>query len=50
MSAGLSFGKAGSGFARLNFALDSAKMSEVIARLEIALKGMDIGQHKLGGI
>ena len=50
VSAGLSFGKAGSGFARLNFALDSAKMSEVIARLEIALKGMDIGQHKLGGI
>ena len=39
LSAGLSFGREGSGFTRLNFALDSAKMSDVIARLEKALKG-----------
>lgn len=38
LNAGLSFGREGSGFMRLNFALSSAKMSEVIKRLEIALE------------
>jgi cystathionine beta-lyase len=38
LNAGLSFGREGSGFMRLNFALSSAKMSEVIKRLEKALK------------
>ena len=38
LNAGLSFGREGSGFMRLNFALSSAKMSEVLKRLEHALK------------
>ena len=38
LNAGLSFGKEGSGFMRLNFALSCAKMSEVIIRLEKALQ------------
>jgi len=38
LNAGLSFGREGSGFMRLNFALSSAKMSEVIKRLSIALE------------
>jgi len=38
LNAGISFGREGSGFMRLNFAVSSAKMSEVIMRLESALK------------
>jgi len=38
LNAGISFGKAGSGFMRLNFALDSDKMSKIIRQLESALK------------
>ena len=38
LSAGLSFGKAGSGFMRLNFAVSSAKMMQIIVQLEDALK------------
>ena len=37
LNAGLSFGREGSGFMRLNFALSSAKMSEVIELLDRAL-------------
>ena len=36
LSSGVSFGRAGSGFMRLNFALSHAKMLEVIALLEVA--------------
>ncbi|WP_428739899.1 PatB family C-S lyase [Sulfurimonas sp.] len=38
LSAGLSFGKAGRGFMRLNFAVSSAKMMQIISQLQIALK------------
>ena len=38
LNAGISFGREGSGYMRLNFALSRAKMSEVILRLEKALK------------
>jgi cysteine-S-conjugate beta-lyase len=38
LNAGLSFGREGSGFMRLNFALSSAKMSEVVEQLDSALK------------
>ena len=38
LNAGLSFGREGSGFMRLNFAIDSAKMSIVIKQLHKALK------------
>ena len=38
LNAGLSFGREGSGFMRLNFALSSAKMLQVIKRLELALR------------
>ena len=38
LNAGLAFGREGSGFMRLNFALSSAKMLEVIEMLEKALK------------
>jgi len=38
LNAGLSFGREGSGFMRLNFAVSSAKMSEVIKRLTLALE------------
>jgi cystathionine beta-lyase len=38
LSAGISFGREGSGFMRLNFALSSAKMSQLINKLENALK------------
>lgn len=38
LNAGLSFGREGSGFMRLNFALSSAKMSDMIRQLESALK------------
>ena len=42
LNAGVSFGREGSGFMRLNFALSSAKMSQIIKRLEKALKGFKI--------
>ena len=38
LNPGLSFGREGSGFMRLNFALSSAKMLELIQRLENALE------------
>ena len=38
LNAGLAFGREGSGFMRLNFALSSAKMSEVLERLDKALQ------------
>ncbi len=38
LNAGISFSKEGSGFMRLNFAVSSAKMLEVIQRLEKALR------------
>ncbi|QOY55082.1 putative C-S lyase [Candidatus Sulfurimonas marisnigri] len=38
LNAGLSFGREGSGFMRLNFALSCAKMSQVIDKLEYALE------------
>ena len=45
LNAGLSFGKEGSGFMRLNFAVSSAKMSQIINRLEKALKGLELGKN-----
>lgn len=41
LNAGISFGREGSGFMRLNFALSCARMSEVILRLENGLKNRD---------
>ncbi len=38
LSAGVSFGREGSGFMRLNFAVSSAKMSQVIEKLHNALQ------------
>ncbi len=38
LNAGISFGKEGSGFMRLNFAVSSAKMSKIIMLLESALE------------
>ncbi|WP_434636623.1 pyridoxal phosphate-dependent aminotransferase [Sulfurimonas sp. NW7] len=38
LNPGISFGREGSGFMRLNFALSSAKMAEVVQRLENALR------------
>lgn len=38
LNAGISFGREGSGFMRLNFAVSSSKMSEIVKRLENALK------------
>lgn len=38
LNAGISFGREGSGFMRLNFALSRAKMSTVVERLDIALQ------------
>lgn len=38
LNAGISFGREGSGFMRLNFAVSSDKMSKVITRLENGLK------------
>ena len=38
LNAGISFGREGSGFMRLNFAISCAKMSEVIKRLDNSLK------------
>ncbi|OHE15552.1 MAG: hypothetical protein A2525_01565 [Sulfurimonas sp. RIFOXYD12_FULL_36_11] len=37
LSAGISFGREGSGFMRLNFAISSIKMLEVIKKLDEAL-------------
>jgi len=37
LSAGISFGREGSGFMRLNFAISSAKMSQVLDKLQKAL-------------
>ena len=39
LNAGISFGREGSGFMRLNFAVSSAKMSQIIQRLDNALSG-----------
>jgi len=50
LNPGISFGREGSGFMRLNFALSSAKMLEVIKRLENALQRMELDKHKLGRI
>jgi cystathionine beta-lyase len=38
LNAGLSFGREGSGFMRLNFAISSAKMSQVVKQLEAAVE------------
>jgi cystathionine beta-lyase len=38
LNAGISFGREGSGFMRLNFAVSSAKMSQIIEHLQNALK------------
>lgn len=38
LNAGISFGREGSGFMRLNFAVSSAKMSQIVLQLETALK------------
>ena len=43
LNPGISFGREGSGFMRLNFALSSAKMSEVVQRLDNALRRRHIG-------
>jgi len=43
LNPGISFGREGSGFMRLNFALSSAKMLEIIKRLENALQRMQLG-------
>ena len=47
LNAGISFGREGSGFMRLNFAISSAKMVFIIKRLEHALKRQRIkcGKH-----
>ena len=38
LNAGISFGREGSGFMRLNFAVSRAKMSQIIKQLEKALE------------
>ena len=38
LNAGLSFGREGSGFMRLNFAVSYAKMSQIVKQLELALQ------------
>lgn len=43
LNAGISFGVEGSGFMRLNFAVSSAKMLEIIKRLESALQRKRVG-------
>jgi len=45
LNAGISFGREGSGFMRLNFAVSSAKMLEIISRLKNAL---EMQRKKLG--
>ncbi|WP_297441418.1 PatB family C-S lyase [Sulfurimonas sp.] len=48
LNAGISFGMQGSGFMRLNFAVSSAKMLEIIKRFESALQRKRVGKNKLG--
>ena len=48
LNAGLAFGKEGSGFMRLNFAVSYATMSEILQRLEYALQRMQNGKNQLG--
>ena len=50
LNAGISFGREGSGFMRLNFAVSSAKMLEIIKRLENALQNRrkQLDSNKLG--
>lgn len=43
LNPGISFGREGSGFMRLNFAVSSAKMTEIVQRLESALQRRQIG-------
>ena len=43
LNAGISFGREGSGYMRLNFAVSSAKMTEIVQRLERALQRRKIG-------
>jgi len=43
LNPGLSFGREGSGFMRLNFAVSSAKMTEIVRRLASALQRRKIG-------
>lgn len=50
LSAGISFGREGSGFMRLNFALSSAKMSQVREKLHKALMGVEIDRDKVGRV
>ncbi len=45
LNAGLAFGREGSGFMRLNFAISYATMSEIIQRLQEALQRMDNGKN-----
>ena len=45
LNAGISFGREGSGFMRLNFALSSAKMLQIVESLEHALKRKRDGKH-----
>ena len=45
LNAGISFGKEGSGFMRLNFALSSAKMLQIVHNLEYALQRMRDGRY-----
>jgi cystathionine beta-lyase len=40
LNAGISFGREGDGFMRLNFALSSAKMTQLIQRLQKALDAL----------
>ena len=43
LNPGIGFGREGSGFMRLNFAVSSAKMTEIVQRLERALQRRQIG-------
>jgi len=43
LNPGIGFGREGSGFMRLNFAVSSATMTEIVQRLEIALQRRQIG-------
>ncbi|WP_304544252.1 PatB family C-S lyase [Sulfurimonas microaerophilic] len=45
LNAGLSFGKEGSGYMRLNFAVSSAKMAQIITQLENALQRKKENEH-----
>jgi cystathionine beta-lyase len=45
LNAGISFGREGSGFMRLNFAVSSAKMLEIIKRLDYALQRKKIAKN-----